>query len=66
MKTVGGRIALHCDKHQFRDKMTVSIQLLFEQSGRNEAKKTRRKMALLQPHCTLLRLAVFRMAVGHL
>ena len=24
MKTLSGRIALHCDKHQFCDKMTVS------------------------------------------
>ena len=53
MKTLSGRIALRCDKHQFCDKMTVSTWTvfelsLFEQSGLN--KERRRKMALLQPH----------------
>ena len=53
MKTLSGRIAPHCDKHQFCDKMMVSTWTvfelpLFEQSGRNEERIT--KMALLLPH----------------
>ena len=62
MKTLSGRIAPRCAKHQFCDKMTASswsvFELsLFEQSGCNEERK--RKMALL---C----LAVFCVAVEQL
>ena len=30
MKTLSGRRALRCDEHQFRAKMMVSIQTIFE------------------------------------
>ena len=44
MKTLSGRIAPHCDKHQFCDKMTVNTWTvfklsLFEQSGCDEERK---------------------------
>ena len=53
MKTLRDRRTPSCDKHQFRTKMTVSTQtvfelLLFEQSGRNEERI--RKMAFWLSH----------------
>ena len=55
MKTLSGRIAPRCDKHQFCDKMTVSTWTVFEISLLNGLKKERRrKMAVSQPHTLAL------------
>jgi len=54
MKTLSGCKAPRCDKHQFCDKMTVSTWTVFEIS------------LLYFRNRTLLRLAVFRVAFGHL
>ena len=64
MKPLSGRRALCCGKHQFRAKMTVSTQTVFEVSLLNvvvltrkkERKKERRmcKMALSLPHTFVL------------
>ena len=43
MKTLSGRIAPRCDKHQFRAKMTVSTQTVFEMSLLNLLVLTRKK-----------------------
>ena len=70
VKTLSSRIGPRCGKHQFCDKMAVSIRAvfelsLFEQSGCNgERKKEDEKWHFCNR--TLLHLAVFRMAVRHL
>ena len=54
IKALKGCRALHCNKNQFRNKMTVSIQTVFEISLLNivvlTRKDRRRKMTLSLPH----------------
>jgi len=56
MKTLSGRIAPCCDKHQFCDKMTVSTWTIFEilllniVVWRKKEERRMRKMAVLLPH----------------
>ena len=55
MKTLSGRRAPCCDKHQFRAKMMVSTLTvfelsLFEQSGRNEERKNTKNGTLAIAH----------------
>ena len=51
MMTLSGGKAPHCDKHQFRDKMTVITWTVFEISLLNFGVLTRmRKMVLSLPH----------------
>ena len=71
MKTLSGRIAPRCDKHQFCDKMTVSTWTvfklsLFEQSGRNEERRKKEDEKWHFCNRTLLRLIIFSVAFGHL
>ena len=68
MKTLNGHRAPRCDKHQFRAKMTVSTQTVFEISLLNLVVLTRKK-EYEKRHFhdrRLLRLAVFCEAFGHL
>ena len=48
MKTLNGRRAPHCDKHQFCAKMTVSTQTVFEISLLNIVVLTRKKERILK------------------
>ena len=69
MKTLNDRRAPRCDKDQFRAKMTVSTQTVFKISLLNIVVLTRKKEEYEKWHFhdrTLLRLAVFRVAFGHL
>ena len=63
MKTLSGRRAPCCDKHQFCAKMTVSTSTVCEISLLNievlTRKKEREKEKWHFHYCTLLRLAVF-------
>ena len=70
MKTLSGCKALRCDKHQFRDKMTVRTWTVFEISLFDKVvwtKKERKKGEKLHfRYRTLLCLAVFRVPFEHL
>ena len=67
MKTLSDRIAPRCDKHQFCDKMMVSTWTVFELLLFEQMVVTKKKEDEKWHFCnrTLLRLAVFRVAVGH-
>ena len=65
-KTLSRLKALHCDKHQFRAKMTVSTQTVFEISLLNIVVLTRKKEYKKFCCRTLLCLAIFRKAFGQL
>ena len=66
IKVLNGRRTLHCDKNQFCNKMTVSIQTVFEISLLNivvlTGKKEYEKWDFR--YCTLLYLAIFHEAFG--
>ena len=74
MKMLSGRRAPHCDKHQFRAKMTVSTQNVFEISLLNMVVLTRKKERILKKNTNngifafalLHLLAAFHVAFGHL
>ena len=69
MKTLSGRRAPRCDKHEFRAKMTVSTQTVLEMSLLNIVVSARKKEEYEKWHFhdrTLLRLAVFRVTLSHL
>ena len=70
MKTLSGRRASRCDKSRFRAKMVVStinrLQGIVVERLKAERRKKERRRKMAFHYCTLLRLAAFRMAFGHL
>ena len=69
MKSLSGWEAAHSDKHQFRAKIKVSTSAVFELSLLDKWSEQRKKKEDEKWHfCyhTLLCLAVFRVAFGHL
>ena len=65
-KTPISHRTLHCDKGQFRTKMTVSTSTVCEISLLSIVVVTLRRIRKMHfRYCILLHLAVFRVAFGH-